>query len=38
MARKSKYTQAVTEEKSVLKQRIYNVGVYRRLSVEDGED
>ena len=38
MARKSKYNQAVTEENSVLKQRIYKVGVYRRLSVEDGED
>lgn len=38
MARKSKYNQSVTEENSVLKQRIYKVGVYRRLSVEDGED
>lgn len=38
MARKSKYNQAVIEEKSVVKQRIYKVGVYRRLSVEDGED
>lgn len=38
MARKSKYNQVVAEENSILKQRIYKVGVYRRLSVEDGED
>ena len=38
MARKSKYNQTVSRETMLLQQRIYNVGVYRRLSVEDGED
>lgn len=38
MARKSKYNQPEAEVSSVLKHRIYKVGVYRRLSVEDGED
>lgn len=38
MARKSKYVENVAVEKEIIRQRVYKVGVYRRLSVEDGED
>lgn len=38
MARKSKYAEIAVTEKEVIGQKVYKVGVYRRLSVEDGED